>query len=149
MKKIGFTLIELMIVVAIVALLSMMAVPRFSKFLAKAKRTEAYMNLGSIYTALKSHWAQTGNYSSILSGPGGIGWQPEGSHYYTYGFAGQSGKNYFEGSLGGPTSALAHSRADKNGFVVVATAYIADEGKVDILTIDDKNKITIVEDGIA
>ena len=50
----GFTLIELMIVVAIIAFLSIIAVPNFFKFLAKAKRSEAYMNLSSIYTAQKT-----------------------------------------------------------------------------------------------
>ena len=51
MKKRGFTLIELMIVVAIIAFLAIVSVPSFMKFLAKAKRAEAYMNLSSIYGA--------------------------------------------------------------------------------------------------
>ena len=74
----GFTLIELMIVVAIIAFLSMVAIPSFMRFLSKAKRAEAYMNLGSIYVAQKAHWAEKGSYSINLSGKDGVGWQPEG-----------------------------------------------------------------------
>lgn len=147
-RRCGFTLIELMIVVAIIAFLSMIAVPRFTKFLAKAKRAEAYMNLGSIYTALKAHWAEHGSYSSVLNGMGGIGWQSEGVHYYTYGFPGQAGQNYFVGKRGGPIETLAQAKADKNSFVVVATGYINDDKKPDVLTINEKNEIAIVQDSI-
>ncbi len=45
MKRTGFTLVELMVVVAIIGFLAMIAVPNFMRFLAKAKRAEAYMNL--------------------------------------------------------------------------------------------------------
>lgn len=147
-KRSGFTLIELMIVVAIVAFLSMIAVPRFTKFLAKAKRAEAYMNLGSIYTALKIHWAENNTYTNILHGKGGIGWEPEGTHYYTYGFAGQPGKNYFAGKVGGSIDTLAQAKADKNSFVVVATGYINGEGKADVLTVNEKNEIKVVQDSL-
>ena len=68
MKRSGFTLIELMIVVAIIAFLAMVSVPTFTRFLAKAKRAEAYMNLSSIYAAEKSYWAEQGKYSDVLNG---------------------------------------------------------------------------------
>src|ERR1700739_2918912 len=112
MKRSGFSLIELMVVVAIIAFLAMIAIPNFNRFFAKAKRTEAYMNLHSIYAAEKAYWAEHGTYSDVLSGPGSIGWQPEGykgggvneNFYYTYGFAGSEGKNYFTGKLQSPLS---------------------------------------------
>ena len=53
MNRNGFSLIELMVVVAIMAFLAMIAVPNFNRFLAKAKRAEAYMNLNSIYVTEK------------------------------------------------------------------------------------------------
>lgn len=145
----GFTLIELMVVVAIIAFLSMIAAPRFLNFLAKAKRTEAYLNLSSIYTAQKVHWAENGTYSTVLNGPGSIGWQPEGKTYYSYGFPGQANKNFFEGKWAGPKDALSKAKADKNSFTVVATAYIKDEKNPDTLMINEKNEITIVNDGIS
>ena len=157
MKRSGFTLIELMIVVAIVAFLAMIAVPSFGRFLAKAKRSEAYMNLHTIYAAQKAHFAEHGTYSPILNGAGGVGWKPEGykgggkqeKFYYTYGFPGAEGKNCFTGKCETPSSALGRGRADKNGFVAVAAGDIDGDGKPDVITIDQDNVITVVEDDLA
>lgn len=155
-RKKGFTLIELMIVVAIIAFLSIIAVPSFLRYLAKAKRVEAYMNLSSIYTAQKAYFAEHGKYSTQLSGPGGIGWQPEGykgggkqeTFNYTYGFPGNEGQNYFTGKLETPASNLSRGYADDKGFLAVATGDIDGDGKPDILTVDQNNNITIVEDDL-
>lgn len=157
MKKSGFTLIELMIVVAIIAFLAVISVPSFSRFLAKAKRAEAYMNLSSIYAAQKAYWAEHGKYSDTLDGQGGIGWKPEGykgggaqeKFYYTYGFpSGSEGKNYFTGKLNTPASALALAKADANGFIAVAAGDIDGDGDMDILTVDENNNIQVIQDDL-
>ncbi len=49
-SKKGFTLIELMIVVAIIGILAAIAIPNFLKFQAKSKQSEAKSNLGAIFT---------------------------------------------------------------------------------------------------
>ncbi|MBI3179248.1 MAG: prepilin-type N-terminal cleavage/methylation domain-containing protein, partial [Deltaproteobacteria bacterium] len=49
----GFTLIELMIVVAIIGILALIAIPNFMKFQAKAKQSEAKTNLKAYYTGAK------------------------------------------------------------------------------------------------
>jgi len=153
----GFTLVELMIVVAIIAFLAVIAVPSFTKFLAKAKRSEAYMNLSSIYTAQKAYWAENGHYSKDLSGSGGLGWKPEGytsggkneKFYYTYGFGGGSeGKNHFTGKLETSHTHLGMTKADKNSFVAGAVGDIDGDGKPDVITIDQHGNIKIVEDDL-
>ena len=150
MKSQGFSLLELMIVVAIIAVLAMVSVPSFTRFLAKSKRAEVYMNLSSIYTAEKAYWAEHGKYSDVLYGEGGIGWKPEGQPYYTYGFAhGAEGINYFTGTLGTSHTYLAPAKADKNSFVVVAAGDIDGDGKPDIIAINQDNKIWIVQDDLA
>ncbi len=158
MKRSGFTLIELMIVVAIIAFLAMVSVPTFTRFLAKAKRAEAYMNLSSIYAAEKAHWAEHGTYSNVLYGEGGIGWKPEGykgggqreNFYYTYGFGnGSEGRNYFTGKLNTSSSHLSHSSASPSGFKVVAAGDIMGNGKPDILVVDEVNNIMIMQDALA
>jgi prepilin-type N-terminal cleavage/methylation domain-containing protein len=148
MKRSGFSLIELMVVVAIMAFLAMIAVPNFNRFLAKAKRSEAYMNLSSIYAAEKAYWAEHGKYSDVLFGEGGIGWKPEGKTYYTYGFAGAEGRNNFVGKLGASSGQLQGSRADKQGFVAVAAGDIDGDGNCDVITVDENNNIIIVHDDL-
>ena len=37
------------------------------KYLAKAKRAEAYMQLSSIYAAQKAYWAENGKYATQLA----------------------------------------------------------------------------------
>lgn len=147
MKK-GFTIIELMIVIAIIAFLSMVAVPTFSKFLAKAKRAEAYMNLSSIYAAQKAYWAEHGKYSDVLSGEGGIGWQPEGNINYSYGFPGSQGRNYFMGKLNTPLSGVGNAHADAQGFVAIAVGDIDGDGMPDVLMVDQNNNIVILSDDL-
>ena len=45
----GFTLIELMIVVAIIGILAAVAIPAFLRYVKRSKVTEATMSLGSMY----------------------------------------------------------------------------------------------------
>lgn len=139
MNRNGFSLIELMVVVAIMAFLAMIAVPNFNRFLAKAKRAEAYMNLNSIYAAEKAYFAENNTYSDVLFGENSIGWKPEGKPYYSYGFAGAQGRNNFIGKSGGK---IEGSRADKNGFVAVAAS------EKDVITVDENNNIVVVQDGV-
>ncbi len=56
-KSKGFTLIELMIVVAILAILSVVAVPAFIKYMRKAKTTEAISSLALIYKGAAQYYA--------------------------------------------------------------------------------------------
>ena len=158
MKRSGFTLIELMIVVAIIAILAMISVPSFMRFLAKAKRAEAYMQLSSIYAAQKAYFAEHGTYANQLNGPNSPGWKPEGYNgggaqekfYYTYGFgSGSEGQHYFTGKLGTPASALSKSFANKQGFLICAAGDIDGDGQPDILCVDQYNNITIVQDDLA
>ena len=146
-KYLGFTLIELMIVVAIIAILAMIAVPNFLRYVSKAKRSEVYLNLGSIYSAQKAYWAENGTYSSNLNT---IGWKPEGEINYTYGFPGSEGVNFFTGKLKSPSSELTSlGKADKDSFVAVAVGDIDGDGKPDVVTINQNREIKIVQDDLA
>jgi len=148
MIKKGFSLIELMVVIAIIAFLAMIAVPNFNRFIAKAKRTEAYMNLSAIYAAEKAYFAEHGKYSDALFGEDSIGWKPEGNFYYTYGFPGSEGRNNFIGKLKTSSSHLQAGKADNNGFIAVAVGDIDNDGTPDILTVDENNNIVIVQDDL-
>src|SRR5262245_36438323 len=54
----GFTLIELMIVVAIVAVLTLIAVPRFSNMIRKANESGSRGHLGSMRAAIRLYYME-------------------------------------------------------------------------------------------
>ncbi len=144
----GFTLIELMIVVALIAFLSMLAVPNLMKVLAKAKRSEAYLYLRTIAQAQKVHYAEYGTYTTTLNGKGGLGWRPEGVFNYTYGFPGTpEGVGHFVGALKTPVSALSVGKIGDSTFVIAAAGRIYGE-QLDILTINEQGEIALVSDAL-
>jgi type IV pilus assembly protein PilA len=81
LKKRGFTLIELMIVVAIIGILAAIAIPNFIKFQARSKQSEAKTNLKSLFTAQKSYF---GERDQFLTRGDVIGFNPEQSNRYYY-----------------------------------------------------------------
>ena len=109
----GFTLIELMIVVAIIGILAAIAIPNFLRFQLKAKSSEAKTNLAAIRTAEESYFAEYGVYISADPSPTAVGdnqkvtfthaiagmgfdvvgWEPEGQVYFNYSVA-ISGNNF-------------------------------------------------------
>lgn len=55
----GFTLIELMVVVAIIGVLASVAIPSFMRYIAKARSTEARQNLSKIYMQARTYYLET------------------------------------------------------------------------------------------
>jgi len=64
-KEKGFTLIELMIVVAIIGILAAIAIPQFSSYRIKAFNSAAQADLRNIMTAQEGAYADTQAYVAI------------------------------------------------------------------------------------
>lgn len=77
----GFTLIELMIVVAIIGILAAIAIPNFLRYQAKSKQSEAKTNLGGIFVAETSYFGEANRFGSFAE----IGYALAGtSNRYSY-----------------------------------------------------------------
>jgi type IV pilus assembly protein PilA len=62
----GFSLVELMVTVALVGILASLAVPQYMTFVAKARQTEAKVNLASLFVAETSFQAENGSFTACV-----------------------------------------------------------------------------------
>jgi prepilin-type N-terminal cleavage/methylation domain-containing protein len=74
-KVLGFTLVELLIVVAIIGVLATIGVPTFRKMVQKAKKSEAKVALGALYTSETAFFSEYGAYGNNIKA---IGFELEG-----------------------------------------------------------------------
>ncbi|MBU1343052.1 MAG: prepilin-type N-terminal cleavage/methylation domain-containing protein [Proteobacteria bacterium] len=100
----GFTLIEVMIVIAIIGVLAAIAIPNYKNYQFKAKSAEAKTNLGAIRTMEEAYKAENDAYYVCAANPVAvpgvskaawgapanftfIGFAPTGRVYYQYSVA--------------------------------------------------------------
>ena len=67
MKKMaGFTLVELMVVVAIIGILAAIAIPNYQRYQSRSRQSEAKVALSSVYTAEPGFFAEVGTFTECI-----------------------------------------------------------------------------------
>ena len=101
--RLGFSLIEIMVVVATIALLVTIAIPQFQRYQMRAKSAEVRANLAAIRVVEDSYYSENGAYISAAPEPPTVpglqkadfnasgsdfavlGWAPESDVFFSYG----------------------------------------------------------------
>jgi type IV pilus assembly protein PilE len=94
----GFTLIELMVVVIIIAVLAAIAIPLYTGYIKNARTSEGIARLGSIMTASKAYYQRYDNWPPSVPGPGVPGYYADfgDSEHFRYSItAGAGGQGAF------------------------------------------------------
>jgi type IV pilus assembly protein PilA len=92
----GFTLIELMIVVAIIGILTAIALPNFLTYQAKSMQSEAKVGLSAIFTSAVAYRSESPYQSYAPATLSEIGWLPSGVTRYSFWY--QDGVNVATGA---------------------------------------------------
>lgn len=80
----GFTLIELMVVVAIIAILAAIAIPSYTSYLTRSKLSEAYNSLSAYRVLQEQFYQDNRTYSGTGTTSGCGATAPSGLKYFTF-----------------------------------------------------------------
>jgi len=142
----GFTLIELMIVVAIIGILAAIAIPNFLKYQAKSKQSEAKTNLKGIFTAEMSYFGEN-NYFGTTFDAIGFGLAGNKAKAYDFTLDNTAWMGFLNGANGAtaPTSLAWQSATPATGtfeFTAGAAGNIdSDTDVIDQWTINSENDL--------
>jgi prepilin-type N-terminal cleavage/methylation domain-containing protein len=133
----GFTIIELMMVIGIIALLAVLALVAFGRYRARSQQAEVMMNLRGVFVTELAYYADQKRFSNF----GEVGFKLEGdTNRYTYRSAQTDGIGVPTGMveiiparIGAvtPDNAIYPAASSATSFTVTATANIDADGTVD------------------
>jgi len=106
-RKSGFTLIEVMVVVAIVAILAAIAIPSYTQYIMRSKITEATSNLLAMRTKIEQYYQDNRSYApatgTLPCNPGTVAPLPAGLKYFTFSCPVLLASSYTVQAVGGAT----------------------------------------------
>ncbi len=136
----GFSLIELMIVVALIGILAAIAIPNFLSYQARAKQSEAKTNLVAIHTAEVAYFAEQNSYGDTFTK---IGFAVTGSsprYHYVLGSS-------TTGAVVGGCTVPASDPPSATGFTAFAVGNIDGDETCDVWSINqDKALVNVTND---
>ena len=146
----GFTLIELMIVVAIIGILAAIAIPNFMTYQAKARQSEAKVNLGGVFTTATSYFAENNTFSTLTGDS--LGYRPAGTSKYDIYYGQNVAAGKVTNSAGGASAPCgvvlataptpAGSSAAATGFTAGSIGNIDSDSGCDEWSINDVRNLT-------
>ncbi|USX23437.1 prepilin-type N-terminal cleavage/methylation domain-containing protein [Oxalobacteraceae bacterium OTU3REALA1] len=107
----GFTLIEVMVTVAIVGILLAVAVPAYSDYVVRGRLSEAFTALGGAQPAAEQYWSNNRTYVGFAAS----NTFPANTPYFTYALSGESASTYTLTATGTGKMAGFTYTIDQNG----------------------------------
>lgn len=86
MKQRGFTIIELMIVIAVIGILAMIAYPSYIRYVARARNAEAESYLMALYDAQIQYYTEYRSYT-LTEADLRVGLEKPSAEYFSFSYA--------------------------------------------------------------
>tara|TARA_B100000315_G_C14590549_1_gene595514 strand:+ start:2336 stop:2782 length:447 start_codon:yes stop_codon:yes gene_type:complete len=130
----AFSLVEIMIVVALIGILAAIALPKYMMHQSKARQAEARTNLKSLYSVQLAYFAEQASYHSDFDT---LGWAVDGGRYTYHMGGGTAGK------IPGVKCATNVGGASDTAFTAQACGQIDTDSTVDDWYITDASSVPI------
>ena len=143
--KEGFTLIELMVAVAIIGILVALATGSLLSYQAKSKQAEAKTNLGSIGALALTYKTE---YDTYVTNWTGIGWQAVGTSRYRYWYNTLSAAGTPTNPEGGVNYSDPGSAATADTFIAAAVGNIDRDASTDQWLYDQNRSLTLRQNDV-